>query len=276
MTNIVDGSKFAWFRSSRKREVYILVRYGTSWIQGLFAQSLVSFTRHDMKFKTAQHPKLAAQRQSDRQVSRHLCLILTQRKKKSPKDRHRRIIAYSRPRIGNASRMRLLAANAVSAKQIVMNWVLRYLQYVRHRIERWAMLHWWMLGSRDDARDTAAGLTLFQSTTALRFSPTEGGDEAYACLVKIFIIILLQIGYLRFEMGSRSSDCRNETWNRLDHSFAYLSPFGEKMQGPYRLELVLTCPRRIASSNQYWWLDSCSNNIRYTAVSVLTQRMSLR
>ncbi|EWZ47412.1 hypothetical protein FOWG_05580 [Fusarium oxysporum f. sp. lycopersici MN25] len=74
-----------------------------------------------MKFKTAQHPKLAAQRQSDRQVSRHLCLILTQRKKKSPKDRHRRIIAYSRPRIGNASRMRLLAANAVSAKQIVMN-----------------------------------------------------------------------------------------------------------------------------------------------------------
>lgn len=68
-----------------------------------------------------------------------------------------------------------------------------------------------MLGSRDDARDTAAGLTLFQSTAALRYSPTEGGDEAYACLVKIFIIILLQIGYLRFEMGSRSSDCRNET-----------------------------------------------------------------
>ncbi|KAI8413228.1 hypothetical protein FOFC_06503 [Fusarium oxysporum] len=111
MTNIVDGSKFAWFRSSRKRKVYILVRYGTSRIQGLSAQSLVSFTRHDMKFKTAQHPKLAAQRQSDRQVSRHLCLILTQS----------RIIAYSRPRIDNASRMRLLAANAVSAKQIVMN-----------------------------------------------------------------------------------------------------------------------------------------------------------
>ncbi|EXL91654.1 hypothetical protein FOIG_15190 [Fusarium odoratissimum NRRL 54006] len=82
MTNIVDGSKFAWFRSSRKRKVCILMRYGTSRIQGLFAQSLVSFTRHDMKFKTAQHPKLAAQRQSDRQVSRHLCLILTQRKKK--------------------------------------------------------------------------------------------------------------------------------------------------------------------------------------------------
>jgi hypothetical protein len=48
------------------------MRHDTSQIQGLFTQTIPCFTLicHDVKFKNAQHPKVAAQRQSDHQVSR--------------------------------------------------------------------------------------------------------------------------------------------------------------------------------------------------------------